>query len=104
MELACLALERLGKEATEPAITMLAKTIHSSFSRQKDPVVVYDRSATWPGKWRLRPLKGRLTLFRPKKQAGWINSSYRKQISSLAKRLIFDRYIQSNRYRRQDKD
>jgi hypothetical protein len=53
-ELAALALRRLGKEPSEPAITMLAKTIHSSFSRQKNPVVAYDRSSTWPGKWRLR--------------------------------------------------
>src|ERR1700676_5203432 len=36
MELAYLALERLGREPTEPAISMLAKTIHSSFSRQKN--------------------------------------------------------------------
>jgi hypothetical protein len=57
MELACLALERLGKEPIEPAVAMLARTIHSSFSRQKNPVVIYDRSTTWPGKWRLRPLK-----------------------------------------------
>jgi hypothetical protein len=55
MELAYLALERLGREPSEPAITMLAKTIHSSFSRQKSPVVTYDRSSTWPGKWRLLP-------------------------------------------------
>jgi hypothetical protein len=48
-ELASLALERLGKEPSEPAITMLAKTIHSSFKRQKNPVVAYDRSTTWPG-------------------------------------------------------
>ena len=54
-ELASLALQRLGKEPSELAITMLAKTIHSSFSRQKNPVVVYDRSTTWPGKWRLLP-------------------------------------------------
>jgi hypothetical protein len=53
MELAYLALGRLGKEPSEPAITMLAKTIHSSFKRQKNPVVAYDRSSTWPGKWRL---------------------------------------------------
>jgi hypothetical protein len=53
MELAYLALQRLGKEPMEPAITMLAKTIHSSFSRQKIPVVTYDRSSSWPGKWRL---------------------------------------------------
>jgi hypothetical protein len=53
MELAYLALERLGKEPIEPAISMLAKTIHSSFSRQRNPVVTYDRSTTWPGKWRL---------------------------------------------------
>ena len=53
MELAYLALERLGREPSEPAISMLAKTIHSSFSRQKNPVVTYDRSTTWPGKWSL---------------------------------------------------
>jgi hypothetical protein len=52
-ELARSVLERLGKEASEQAIDMLAKTIHSSFSRQKNPVVTYDRSSTWPGKWRL---------------------------------------------------
>ena len=53
MELAYLALERMGREPSEPAISMLAKTIHSSFSRQKNPVVTYDRSTTWPGKWSL---------------------------------------------------
>jgi len=58
MELAYLALERLGREPSEPAISMLAKTIHSSFSRQKNPVVTYDRSSTWPGKWRLLPPEG----------------------------------------------
>lgn len=52
-ELARLVLERLGKDASEQAIDMLAKTIHSSFSRQKNPVVEYDRASTWPGKWRL---------------------------------------------------
>ena len=54
-ELARLILERMGKEPSERAIAMLAKTIHSSFSRQKNPVVTYDRSSTWPGKWRLLP-------------------------------------------------
>jgi hypothetical protein len=52
-ELARLVLERLGKEPNEQAIDMLAKTIHSSFSRQRNPVVEYDRASTWPGKWRL---------------------------------------------------
>jgi hypothetical protein len=52
-ELARLILERMGREPSEQAITMLAKTIHSSFKRQKNPVVTYDRSSTWPGKWRL---------------------------------------------------
>lgn len=56
MELADLVLKRLGKETREPAISMLAKTIHSTFSRQKNPVVAYERS-TWPGKWRLLPIK-----------------------------------------------
>jgi hypothetical protein len=54
-ELARLVLERIGKDPSEQAIDMLAKTIHSSFSRQRDPVVVYDRASTWPGKWRLFP-------------------------------------------------
>lgn len=54
MELAYLVLERLGKEPVEPALSMLARTIHGSFSRQKNPVVAYDRASTWPGKWRLR--------------------------------------------------
>jgi hypothetical protein len=58
MELAYLALQRLGREPSEPAITMLAKTIHSSFSRQKHPVVTYDRASTWPGEWRSLTTKG----------------------------------------------
>jgi hypothetical protein len=45
----------LGREPSEPAISMLARTIHSSFKRQKNPVVTYDRASTWPGKWRLLP-------------------------------------------------
>jgi hypothetical protein len=48
-ELARLVLERLEKEPSEQTIDMLAKTIHSSFSRQKNPVVEYDRASTWPG-------------------------------------------------------
>lgn len=54
-ELARLILERMGKEPSERAISMLAKTIHSSFSRQKNPVVTYDRATSWPGTWRLLP-------------------------------------------------
>jgi hypothetical protein len=52
-ELARLVLECTGREASERAVDMLAKTIHSSFSRQKNPVVVYDRASSWPGRWRL---------------------------------------------------
>ena len=52
-ELARLVLDRLGKAPSEQAIDMLAKTIHSSFSRQKNPVVEYNRASSWPGKWRL---------------------------------------------------
>jgi len=52
-ELARLVLERMGKEPSELAISMLAKTIHSTFRRQKNPVVTYDRASSWPGKWRL---------------------------------------------------
>jgi hypothetical protein len=48
-DLARLVLEGMGKEPSERAIAMLAKTIHSSFSRQRDPVV----GTTWPGKWKL---------------------------------------------------
>lgn len=58
IELAYLVLERLDKEPSEPAISMLAKTLHSSFSRQKHPVVSYDRASTWPGKWRLLAPEG----------------------------------------------
>ena len=54
-ELARLILERMERERSEQAISMLAKTIHSSFKRQKNPVVIYDRASTWPGKWRLLP-------------------------------------------------
>jgi len=43
----------MGREPSERAISMLAKTIHSSFKRQRNPVVTYDRASTWPGKWRL---------------------------------------------------
>jgi hypothetical protein len=54
-ELARLILERMGREPSERAIAMLAKMIHSSFRRQRNPVVAYDRASTWPGKWRLLP-------------------------------------------------
>ena len=51
-ELARRVLVLLGKELDPKSVNMLAKTIHSSFKRQRDPLVRYDRS-TWPGKWRL---------------------------------------------------
>jgi hypothetical protein len=54
-ELARLILERMGREPSEQAIAMLGKTIHSSFKRQKNPVVTYDRASSWPGRWRLLP-------------------------------------------------
>ena len=53
-ELARRILISIDKETNDKAVDMLAKTIHSSFSRQRIPVVEYDRS-TWPGKWRLLP-------------------------------------------------
>ena len=53
-DLARRVLEGAGKDQSDKAIEMLAKAIHSSFSRQKRPVVALDRS-TWPGKWRLLP-------------------------------------------------
>jgi hypothetical protein len=56
-ELARLVLDGMGKELSELAIAMLAKTIRSIFSRQKNPVVTYDRF-TWPGKWQLTPREG----------------------------------------------
>jgi hypothetical protein len=52
-ELARMILQRMEREPSERAIDMLAKTIHSSFRRQKTPVVTYDRASSWPGKWRL---------------------------------------------------
>jgi hypothetical protein len=51
-ELARRILISMDRETSDKAVDMLAKTIHSSFSRQRRPVVEYDRS-TWPGKWRL---------------------------------------------------
>jgi hypothetical protein len=39
----------LGKNPSQQAIDMLAKTIHTGFSRQKNLVVTYDRASTWPG-------------------------------------------------------
>lgn len=53
-DLARRILISLSKDTDERSVLMLAKTIHSSFSRQKNPVVSLDR-ATWPGKWRLLP-------------------------------------------------
>lgn len=53
-DLARRILIGLNKETDDRSVLMLAKTIHSSFSRQKNPVVSLDR-ATWPGKWRLLP-------------------------------------------------
>ncbi len=51
-ELATAVLLREGKEPDRRSVLMLQKSLHSSFSRQKKPVVTYDRG-TWPGKWRL---------------------------------------------------
>ena len=51
-ELARRVLLLMDKDADERAVSMLAKTIHSSFRRQRNPVVRYDRDS-WPGKWRL---------------------------------------------------
>ena len=53
-ELAYRVLVLLNKETDPKVVVMLQKTIHSSFSRQKRPVVRLDKS-TWPGKWRLLP-------------------------------------------------
>ncbi|MFI5023480.1 MAG: hypothetical protein ACHQRJ_17760 [Alphaproteobacteria bacterium] len=53
-ELARRILVLMDRDTDERAVEMLAKTIHSSFSRQKNPVVSYDRGS-WPGKWRLLP-------------------------------------------------
>lgn len=53
-DLARRILISMDRETSDKAVDMLAKTIHSSFSRQRHPSVEYDRS-TWPGKWRLLP-------------------------------------------------
>lgn len=53
-ELAIAVLIRAGREPNPKSVSMMAKTIHSSFSRQRNPVVLFDRSS-WPGKWSLRP-------------------------------------------------
>ena len=45
----------LDKETDPRSVRMLTVTIQSSFSRQRNPVVVFDRG-TWPGKWRIKPL------------------------------------------------
>jgi hypothetical protein len=51
-ELARRILIGMDRETSNKAVDMPAKTIHSSFSRHRNPVVEYDRS-TWPGRWRL---------------------------------------------------
>jgi hypothetical protein len=53
-ELAYRVLTLMNKDTDPKAVMMLQKTIHSSFSRQKRPVVRLDKS-TWPGRWRLLP-------------------------------------------------
>ena len=53
-ELAYRALTLLDKDTDPKSVAMLQRTIHSSFSRQKRPIVRLDRN-TWPGKWRLLP-------------------------------------------------
>lgn len=53
-ELATAVLIRSGKEPDPVSVAMMGKAIHSSFSRAKKPLAVYDRG-TWPGKWWLRP-------------------------------------------------
>jgi hypothetical protein len=53
-ELAYRVLILMNKETDVKSVAMLQKAIHSSFSRQKRPVVSLDRR-TWPGKWRLLP-------------------------------------------------
>jgi hypothetical protein len=52
-ELARLVLEGMGKEPSELAISMLAKTIRSSVKATEKPVTVYDGALTWPGKMTL---------------------------------------------------
>jgi hypothetical protein len=53
-ELAYRVLTLMNKDTDPKSVEMLQKTIHSSFSRQRRPVVRLDRN-TWPGKWRLLP-------------------------------------------------
>ena len=47
-ELAYRVLMLLNKDTDAKSVAMLQKTIYSSFSRQRRPVVCLDRS-TWPG-------------------------------------------------------
>ena len=54
-DLARRVLILLDKETDQRSVRALTVTIHSSFSRQKNPVVTLDRS-TWPGTWRIIPL------------------------------------------------
>lgn len=52
-ELATAVLIRAGKEPDPVSVAMMGKTIHSSFSRSKKPMAVYDRGS-WPGKWLIK--------------------------------------------------
>ena len=54
-DLALRVLLMLEKETDPRSVRALTVTIQSSFSRQKNPVVTFDRN-TWPGKWRIKPL------------------------------------------------
>jgi hypothetical protein len=56
-ELAYRVLTLMNKDTDSKSVAMPQKTIHSSFSRQRTPVVRLDRS-TWPGKWRILSLAG----------------------------------------------
>ncbi len=58
-ELAIAVLIRAKKEPDEISVSMLKKSIHLSFSCQKNPIFEYDRS-TWRGKWRLKPWRLRI--------------------------------------------
>ncbi len=52
-ELAACILQRRDKPLEPRSLDMLAKTIHSNFSRRKDGIVEFTRE-TYPGKWRLK--------------------------------------------------
>jgi hypothetical protein len=55
-ELAACILQRFGRPLEQRTLLMLVKAIQSNFSRRSDGIVEFVRD-TYPGRWRLVPLK-----------------------------------------------